>query len=169
MNKGDISMIGVSGGARPYRVAASATRGYAGDPINNLGVRTSGASSVNTVVVLTDGKPIVGTDQFIGIASENMKVNSAGTVVAHTLSVGVPIPQCTRIRGKAETPASIDTDAELLLILFDATSFGLSGTTYTISETAASDTEGLMIVEGNITKGTLDVVVDARVMRTDVS
>jgi len=162
-------MIGVSAGARPFRVAASATRGYAGDPINNLGVRTSGASSVNTVVVLTDGKPIVGTDQFIGVAVESMKVNSAGTVVAHSLSVAVPIPHCTRIRGKAETPASIATDAELLAILFDSTSFGLSGGVYTISETAAGDSEGLMIVEGNIVKGTLDVVVDARVMRTDVA
>ncbi len=169
MAKGDISMIGVSGGTRPYRVAASATRGYAGDPINSLGVRTSGAVNVNTVVVLTDGKPLVGTDAFVGIAGENMKVNSAGTVLAHTLSVAIPIPHCTRIRGKAETVANIDTDAELLAILWDATSFGLSSGVYTISETAAGDTEGLMIVDGNITKGTLDVVVDARVMRTDVA
>jgi len=60
MTRGDLSVIGVSGGARPYRVAAAATRGYAGEPINSLAALTAGASSVNTVVVLTDGKPVIG-------------------------------------------------------------------------------------------------------------
>ena len=60
MTRGDLSIIGVSGGARPFRVAASATRGYAGEPINSLSALTSGAADVNMVVVLNDGKPVIG-------------------------------------------------------------------------------------------------------------
>ena len=169
MSRGDLSVIGVSGGARPFRVAAEATRGYAGEPINSLAALTNGAANVNTVVVLTDGKPVIGTDGFVGVAMENMKVNSAGTVVAHTLSVGVPIPHITRIRGKAKVAASIDTDAELLAILWDAVLFDLTSAVYTIDETAAANTSGLTIVDGIISKGLLDVVVDARVMRNSVA
>ena len=169
MTRGDLSIIGVSGGARPFRVAASATRGYAGEPINSLSALTSGAADVNTVVVLTDGKPVIGTDSFVGVAEENMKVNSAGTVVAHTLSVGVPIPNITRIRGKAKTAASVDTDSELLGLLWDAVLFDLTSGVYTIDETATANTSGLLIVDGIISKGLLDVTVDSRVMRNDVA
>lgn len=164
-----MTVIGVSGGAHPYRVAASATRGYAGDPINSLSVGTAGAGSVNTVVVLTDNKPVVGTDAFVGIAAQNMQVNSAGTVVAHKLQVAVPIPSCTRIRGAAEVAANVDTDAELLLILWDYVLFNLSSGVYTIDDTASADSSGLTIVDGNTTKSTLDVVVSALCMRTDTA
>ena len=169
MARGDLSVIGVSGGAHPYRVAASATRGYAGEPINSLSVGTNGAGSVNTVVVMTDTKPRIGTDSFVGVAQQNMKVDSAGTVVAHKLRVVVPIPSVTRIRGKAKTAANIDTDAELLLILWDYVDFDLTTAVYTIDDTAAADASALTVVDGNITKGTLDVVVSAIGMRTDTA
>ena len=162
-------MIGVSAGAHPFRVAASATRGYAGEPINSLSVGTSGAGSVNTVVVLTDGKPVIGTDAFVGVATQNMKVNSAGTVVAHALQVATPIPSCTRIRGNAKTAASVNTDAELLLILWDYVLFDLTSSVYTIDETAAADSSGLTIMNGNPAKSTLDVVVSALALRTDTA
>lgn len=162
-------MIGVSAGAHPYRVAAAATRGYAGEPINSLSVGTSGAGSVNTVVVLTDAKPVIGTDAFVGVAAQNMKVDSAGTVVAHALQVAVPIPSCTRIRGKAKTAANVDTDAELLLILWDYVLFDLTTAVYTIDDTAAADSSALTIVNGNPAKSTLDVVVSAIGMRTDTA
>lgn len=162
-------MIGVSAGAHPYRVAASATRGYAGEPINSLSVGTSGAGSVNTVVVLTDGKPVIGTDSFVGVSAEDMKVNSAGTVLAHTLSVAVPIPSCTRIRGNAKTAANVDTDAELLLILWDYVLFDLTTGVYTIDDTATADSSALTIVDGIPSKSTLDVVVSALGMRTDTA
>lgn len=169
MARADISVIGVSGGAHPYRVAASATRGYAGEPINSLSVGTSGAGSVNTVVVMTDTKPIIGTDAFVGIANQDMKVNSAGTVTAQTLSVIVPIPSVTRMRGRAKVAANVDTDAELLLILWDYVTFDLTATVYTIDDTAAADASALTIVDGNPAKSTLDVVVSALGMRTDTA
>ena len=98
-----------------------------------------------------------------------MKVDSAGTVVAHKLRVVVPIPSVTRIRGKAKTAANIDTDAELLLILWDYVDFDLTTAVYTIDDTAAADASALTVVDGNITKGTLDVVVSAIGMRTDTA
>lgn len=169
MTRGDLSVIGVSAGAHPFRVAASATRGYAGEPINCLAANTSGVADVNTVVVLTDAKPVIGTDNFVGVAAENMKVDSAGTVVAHRLSVTVPLPNSTRIRGKAKTAASVDTDAELLGLLFDIVLFDLTSGVYTIDETAAANTSGLMVVDGIVSKGILDVVVDARILRNKVA
>lgn len=169
MSRGDLSVIGVSGGERPFRVAASATRFYTGEPINFAGTYSSGVASANTVVVLTDAKPVIGTDLFVGIAGRDAKVNSAGTVVAHTTSVVVPIPYCTRIRGRAKTAANVDTDSELLGVLWDVVLFDLTTAVYTIDETAAADTSGLTIVDGNPAKQTLDVIVDARAMRADIS
>lgn len=168
MTRGDITVLGPSG-AFPYRVAASATRGYAGEPINSLSVGTSGAGSVNTVVVMTDTKPIIGTDAFVGIAAKNMKVNTAGTVLAHKLQVAVPFPNYTRMRGAAKVKANLDTDTELLAILWDYVTFDLTSAVYTIDDTAAADGSGLLIVDGIPAKGTLDVTVDARCMRTDVA
>lgn len=169
MALGDLSVIGISGGARPYRVAASATRGYAGEPINLVSTYSGGASGTNTVSVAIDATPVIGTNSFIGVAAESMKVNSAGTVVAHKLSIAVPIPNCTRIRGKGKTAANVDTDAELLLIMYDDVLFDLTSSAYTIDDTAAADTSGLQIIDGIPSKGTLDVIVDQRAMRADVS
>lgn len=169
MARGDISVIGVNGGEHPRRVAAAATRFYTGEPMNFLPTYTSGVASVNTVVVMTDAKPVIGTDAFVGIAGKDAKVNAAGTVLAHQTSVTVPIPWVTRIRGKAKTVTNVDTDSELLGVLGDLVLFDLTSAVYTIDETAAADTSGLMIVDGIIPKGILDVVVDGRALRADIS
>ncbi len=167
MSRADLKCIGLSGGVRPFRVAASATRFYAGEPMMKTVTYSSGAANVNTVVVLTDGKPTVGTDEFIGIAAKD--ASGTGTLVAHTTAVTVPIPHVTKIRGRAKTAANVDTDAELLAILGDFVLFDLTSAVYTIDDTAAADTAGLQIVDGNTAKSTLDVVVDARAMRLKVA
>lgn len=169
MSKADISVVGVSAGARPFRVAASATRFYAGEPINFAGTYSSGVASVNTVVVLTDAKPVIGTDNFVGVAERDAAVNTAGTVTAQTTSVIVPIPYATLIRGAAKTKTNVDTDAELLGVLWDFVLFDLTAGVYTIDETAAANTSGLTVQNGNPALGTLDVTVDARAMRAAIS
>lgn len=169
MAKADITTVGIDGGNQPRRVAASATRYYAGEPMNNLSTYTNGAASVNTAVVMTDTKPRVATDNFIGIAALDGVVNSAGTIVAHKASITVPIPQITRIRGRAKTAANVDTDAELILILNDYLDFDLTAAVYTIDDTAASNASGLMCIDGNPAKSTLDVVTDGRAMRISIS
>lgn len=169
MARGDLTVIGVSAGSHPYRVAAGATRGYAGDPIINTSVGTNGAGSVNTCVVATDESPVIGTDSFVGVAAQNMKVNSSGTVLASKFQVTVPIPSVTRIRGKATTVSSVDTAAELLAILWDYVLFNLDTGVYTIHDIASADSSALTIVDGKTFNGTLDVVVSAVGMRTDTA
>lgn len=170
MSRADIEVIGINGGNQPRRVAASATRFYAGEPMNNLSTYTSGAASVNTAVVLTDTKPRVATDNFIGISAQDALVNSAGTVLAHKCYITIPIPNVTRIRGRAKTATSVvDTDANLILVLNDYVDFDLTAAVYTIDGTAASNASGLMIVDGNVAKGTLDVITDGRAQRISIS
>lgn len=169
MAKNDLSIVGFNAGNQPRRVAASATRFYVGEPLNMTGTYTSGASNANTVSVMADAKPVIGTDNFVGIAAKDAEVDATATVTAHKTLVTVPIPFVSRIRGKAKSAAAIDTDAELVAILEDFVLFDLTSSVYTIDQAAAADTSGLKIVDGNIYKGTLDVVVDARAMRADIS
>ena len=166
--------MGIDGGNQPRQVAASATRFYAGEPVNNIGTFTAGAISVHTIVQLADAKPRVATDNFQGIAATDAPVNSSGTVVASAWStpvyVTVPIPYITRIRARAKTTTGlVDTNANLLAILLNAVDFDLTSSTFTIDATAASNASGLQLVNGNIIKGTVDVVVEARAMRNAIS
>src|SRR3972149_6957401 len=108
MAKNDVRVVGKCPGV-PARVAASATRGYYGEPVIVAPTYTSGVSSVNTVVVLTDDLPVIGTDQFVGILAKDSEVNSAGTVIAHRTTVAVPRANETRLRAKVPTAATADT------------------------------------------------------------
>lgn len=159
----------MTAGARPRRVAASATKFFAGEPINSLATLSSGAASVNTVVALTTNKPRIATDDFQGIATKDALTDSSGVVTAQTTFVAVPIPYVTRIRGRAKVASNIATDTQLLGILGDAVDIDLTAGAYTINETAASNASAFTVVDGNIVKGTLDVTIDARGMRVTVS
>jgi hypothetical protein len=165
MSKYDLRVVGPSFN-KEYRVAAAATAINPGEPVNSLNTLTSGAASVNTAVVLTDGKPLIGTDNFLGIAA---KAGSHTASVAGRVSVSRVYPSVTEIWGAAKSAAAIDTDAELLAILFDAVLFDLTSTLYTIDQAAASNAAGLTIVDGNIATGELGVTVDARALRVTIS
>lgn len=169
MAKADLTVIGFSVGARQFRVAASATKFFAGEPVNSLATFSSGAASVNTVVVLTDNKPVIGTDNFVGVAAQQTAVDSTGTVTAQKILVEVPVPNLTIIRGKAKVATNIATDSQLLGVLWDQLVFDLTTAVYTIDETAQANTGALTCLNGDTVKGTLDVTVDARAMRTVVS
>jgi hypothetical protein len=137
---------------------------------------SSGATTVNTYVLAAADTPVIGTHRFGGIAIKNAVPFSTGTLVAHETLASCPIPQLGRIRGKGETFANVDTDAEILAIIGDVTLIDYSATgasdggqLYTIKDTASADTSGLEIVDGNAANGTLDVVIDARAYRSDVS
>lgn len=164
-----MSTVGIDGGNQPRRVAASATRFYVGEPINWFPAISSGAAVTNTVVVLTDTKPRVATDQFQGLAAKDATVNSAGTVIAHKTYVTVPIPLVTRIRGRAKTAANVDTDTELLGLLGDALDMDLTSSVYTWDDVAASNASAFQCMDGNPAKSTLDCVIDPRGVRKDIS
>lgn len=167
--KHDLRAVGITAGTARARVAASATRGYAGEPLMTTPTYTTGVSDVNTVVVVTNDKPTIGTDEFKGLCSKDFEVDTAAAVIAHYTELTMFIPYATKVRGKAETVANLDTQSELTGLLYDLTRFHLASSTYRIQAPGEADTGGLQIVDGNIAKGTLDCVVDARAMRTDVT
>lgn len=169
MAKGDVSTVGIDGGNQPFRVAASATRFFAGEPLNSLAALTTGAADVNTVVVLTDTKPRIATDNFVGIASVNAEVNASSVVIAHKTYASVPIPYITRVRARAKSTTAVDTDAELLAILWDAIDFDLTTAVYTFDSASASNASAFVVRDGNPAKSTLDCVIDARGMRLTIS
>lgn len=177
----DLSVIGFAQ-TLPRRIAASATRYEVGEPLHSIGDRTTGVTDVNTYVLAAIDTPVIAAlggnatqAQFGGIAISNCLPFSTGTVVAHTAKASCPVPQLGRVRGKGETAASVDTDSEILGLigdtsLFDYNATGASdgGELYTIKVAATQNTWGLEIVDGNASKGTLDVVVHALAYRNEV-
>ena len=157
MSKGDLAIVG--GGAStpvlPFRVddrttsSASATH-KAGEPLKQ--------NNANFALLCADGDPEQGTDAFIGLAhNESTETSAAEGLV----DVEVIVPFITRIRGKATTAANIDTDAKLKGVLQDAVNFDLVASVFTIDEDEGDDpnVHSLVIVDGDINKGTLDVYV----------
>lgn len=168
MAKFDVKVIGHAPNL-PFRVAASATRGYVGEPMMVVPSYTSGVSDVNTIVVLTDDKPVIATDQFVGIAAKDMEVNSAGTVLAHRTTVTVPRANETRIRARVTTSTTADTETEAIGLLWDIYTFDLISSVYTWKPQAA-DTGGFTARWYNFVKASLDCVVDARaITRVDIT
>lgn len=169
MSLNDVRMRGLCGAAHQYRVAASATKGNAGEPVMQTPSYSSGIGS-HTIIVCTTETPVVGTNQFIGVLGTTMLVNSSATVIAQKIPVDVPIPNVTQIEAVATTTTGyVDTDTDLVAILGDLTTFHLASSKYTINTVTLGNTGGLMIVDGNIAKGTLLATVDARALRTAIS
>ena len=172
----DLSTVGLAY-ALPRRIAASATRAEPGEPLIQAAVTwTSGVATANVSTLATIDILVVGTDIFSGIAMRRSRPVPTGTLVAHTQMASCPLPHLGRIRGKGETAASIDTDAEILLLINDfmlidysATGAPDSGELYTVKVLASADTSGFQVVEGNAAKQTLDVVCAPDVYRFDRS
>lgn len=172
--RADLSVVGLQF-TRPRRVAASATRFEAGEPIHSTATMNgSGVASSNTWVLAAADTVVLGTHTLGGVALKGALPFKTGTLTAQTALCACPIPHAGLIRGKAETAGSVDTDAELLLILNDATliDYNATGGTdggelYTIKEAVSADTSGFAIINGNPAKSTLDVEAYATVYRID--
>jgi len=170
--RADLSVVGFAQ-SLPRRVAASATRFEAGEPLLAASATlSSGAASANVFTLAAIDSVVIGTDTFGGIAIKGALPFKTGTLTAQTTFTSNPIPWLGRIRGRAETVASVDTDAEILLIIndvtlidYNATGASDGGELYTIQEVASADTSAFTIVEGNAAKQTLDVTVDGRAYR----
>jgi len=128
-----------------------------GEPVK---VASSGA---NYVTLISTGDPEVGTDEFVGIVrKESTETASAdGRVEVTTI-----VPGKTVLRGKATTSSNINTAAKLYGVMHDWVCFDAAWTSsargsFTIDEDEGSDPDvhGLNIIDGDIIKGTLDVLV----------
>ena len=120
------------------------------------------SSNTNYVDLLTDGMPTRGTDVWVGVSESGGSNTSANDGL---LNVGL-VGSGTIIEGQAKTVANINTDAKLLAILNDTTSFARSAATVsgilTINETTnvtarKSSTQSIIIISGDIVKGSLRV------------
>jgi len=176
MARNDLKVVGLAQ-TLPRRIAAAVTRYEVGEPCHRTDTTySSGVASANTWVLAAADTPVIGTHIFGGVFSSQCVPFQTGTVVAHTAQAVLPLPGIGLLRGRAETIASVDTDAELLLIIndvtlidYNATGAADGGQLYTIKEVASADTSGLEIVGGNPATSTLDVVVDVRCFRIDIS
>jgi hypothetical protein len=173
--KADLSVIGPAASI-PRFITSGGTAIEAGEPLHSVAALTSGVADVNTYVLAAADTPVIGTHKFGGIAIKNSENAAAGTTLTQYLTTSNPVPYLGRIRGKAEVVASMDTASELNglvqdVVLIDYAAIGAvdGGPLYTIKVAGSADTSGLEIVGGNSAVGTLDVVVDARAYRHDVS
>ncbi len=172
MAKADLNVIGPQA-TLPRRVAASATRFEAGEPLIQASASFStGAASANVFTLAATDIGVIGTDNFGGVALEDAEPKRTGTLVAQTVNCACPVGYIGQIEGKAETAGNIDTAAELLAIIQDAVliDYNASGAAdggelYTIKDTAAVDTAAFQIVAGDVGSGTLKVIVDPRFYR----
>ena len=171
----DLRVQGPQAAIKRY-VVSGGTAIMAGEPMHSVATLTSGASSANTFVLAAADTPVIGTHRFGGVALENSENAGAGTTLEQFLTCACPVPYIGKITGRAETVANVDTLTELALIIQDAVLIDYSATgasdggqLYTIKDAASADTSGLEIVGGNVALSTLDVVVDARAYRHDVS
>jgi len=175
MAKADLRVIGPAANFRRYLVAGG-TAIEPGEPTHNLGSLSSGVSSTNTFVLAAADTPVIGTHRFGGVAIEDADLGTGTTVVEQFLNTANPVPNVGRIEGAAETAGNVDTLTELALllgdvVLIDYSAAGASdgGELYTIKDAATADTSALELVGGNTALSTLQVVIDPRGYRHDVS
>lgn len=173
--RADLQVVGPQG-THNVRVAAASTRFETGEPLHSVATQASGAASANVYVLAAADTPVIGTHRLGGIANKGARPHLTGALVAQEVPLARPIPQIGLIRGRAETSGNIDTAAELLAIIqdytlidYNATGASDGGELYTIKDAASADTSGLEIVNGNTAKGLLDVIVDNRAYRHDVT
>jgi hypothetical protein len=150
MSVNDIQVIKDAGPVRKIFVASGAVASIsAGEPIKK---------STNAAILCATGDPEVGTDEMLGIASASSTETAAadGNVTYWSL-----LPGQTTLRGKATTAANVDTAAELAGLIGDWVAFDLTGAVFTIDEDETDDpnVHGLKIIDGDIVRGTLDVLV----------
>ena len=168
MAKGNFKVVGMAA-RQPFRIAASATRGYVGEPMINTATHTSGVASSNVIVVAVDDDVTVVTEQFVGVLAKDMEVDSAGTVTAHRTVVDVPFPQITRIEAAVKTASTADTESEAIGLLHDIYMIDLTSSVYTW-DAAGADTAGFTAQWYNVARAALQCVVDPRaVARKDIT
>jgi len=173
--KADLSVVGPAA-SFPRFITSGGTAIKAGEPLHGLGALTNGVINTNTFVLAAADTPVIGTHRFGGIAMKDSENAAAGTTLTQYLNAGCPVPYVGRIRGRAETVASVDTESELngligdvVLIDYNSTGGADGGELYTIKEVGSADTSGLEIVGGNPATSQLEVTVCAQAYRHDVS
>lgn len=122
-----------------------------------------GGTGGNFGVHIQDGDPEAGTDIMLGV----IKIAPNHTTAANGTGVVELVGPGSILSGAATTPSNIATAAALLGVKLDFVAFDRSADTaagiLTIDENEGDDpnVHGLFIIDGDIEKGTLDVLVAA--------
>lgn len=162
MAANDLKLIKGSYGTELFRTKTNVNLGIGGGD----GMIIDGTNT-HYCNILADGMPTRGTDVFLGVSETDPRALPNTATADGTQSVNL-VGMGSVIVGRAKTAANINTDAKLLLILNDTTSFARSAATaaglLTINETTnitalKSSTQSLVIQSGDIQKGTLRVYV----------
>ena len=152
MAKGDVFWIDTGGKTnvpvRTFRTRAGETAINPGEPllISNLGDITQ-----PYVIALTDGKPSVGADYFIGVSanSSSHTASADGNVDVYLETPG------TIWAAKAKTTTTFDSAGDVNDNLFYRIVFDLTSSTYTADVAADVATRGLRVVGGDHTTYTV--------------
>ena len=158
MSFNDIKVIKNPGTAYLFetddRTTTSATYTIkAGEPVKQW-------STEEFLVILEDGDPEISTDKLVGIAKKESTETSTANGKVEVVTI---IPMSTVLRGDATTSTNVDTVAEILALKNNWVTFDVSSSNFTIDENETSDpnVHGLMILDGDPTDKTLDVIVHA--------
>lgn len=139
MTKGDILIVEPKNrSTQTFQVASGAlTSIKAGEPV----VATPGTAAV---ALMGDGKPLVGTDYFIGVATTDSTdtVAAAGTVDVCVFSGGEVLSV------KAKSAAAADTLAEIKALANDFLLFDLTSSAWTLDTAAGHSAANGLIVTG---------------------
>lgn len=169
MARGDISVLGGAGLCPVVRfrsedrdTSTQIASMKAGEPVKRR------ATDLDAVELLLTAEPTYTTtaSSFVGICESD----STETATADgEVDVTIAVPYLARLRAKASTSTNIDTDAKLRALLMNAVKLdgisALTGNTtttpYTIDEDDVDDQNdaGLVIVDGDTVRGTVDVYV----------
>lgn len=116
------------------------------------------------------------THRFGGISIKKSLNVAAGTVREQFIPAACPVPGVGRIRGKAETAASVDTIAEvgllfgdLVLIDYSATGASDAGELYTVKIVGSADTSGLQLSYVDPATQIAEAIIHQNAYRNDVS
>lgn len=154
MALGDIQVVAPGGknfpSSQKFLTEANTTVINAGEP-----VKGAQGTGTNFVLPSADAEPVTSAPTFLGIASST----STQTASAAGECYVILAQQGMVYRAKAKSAAAVDTQAEINGLLFDLVALDLTAGVYTVETASAGATNGLVIIGGDPTNGTLDFLI----------
>ena len=150
MALGDVRIVSPGGNNLPpsqkFRVVAAGTTINAGEPVSITGAYA---------IPLADALPTTASPIMVGIASSTSTQTASldGDVWVDLAVSGLVL------EAAALNPAAVDTQAEIDALLNSLVLFNLASGVYTIDTAVVAAGNGLRIVGGNPTQGSVQVLV----------
>jgi len=134
--------------SRRFQTDAGSTAILAGEPVMLTTIGTSVYAAL-----LTDGKPVVGTDVFAGIASNDATHTAAADGF---VDVYMPLPGVV-YRAKAKSSTAANTESEILALAMKRVVLDLTTGVFTVDTAAADGATNGILLTGTGDAGTSSV------------